>query len=71
MRINPFFTASHLMLAGACIETDQEEKARYHVAEVLKINPQISLEVYRERLPFKDPEALEWVLDFLQKAGLE
>jgi adenylate cyclase len=71
LRINPFYTASHLVLAGAYIETDQEETARYHMAEALKINPQLSLEVYRERLPFKDPETLDWVLDILQKAGLE
>jgi adenylate cyclase len=69
--INPFFTASHLVLAGAYIETDQEEQARYHVAEALKINPQLSLEVYRQILPLKDPETLEWALDILQRAGLE
>ncbi len=71
LRINPFFTASHLVLAGVYIETDQVEKASYHVSEALKINPQLSLEVYRERLPFKDPETLKWVLDSLQQAGLE
>ncbi len=71
LRINPFFTPSHLVLAGAYIETDQEEMARQHMAEALKINPQLSLEVYRQILPFKDPETLEWVLDVFQKAGLE
>jgi adenylate cyclase len=71
LRINPFYTAGHLVLAGVYIEMGEEEKARSHMAEALKINPQLSLEVYRERLPFKDPEMLEWVLDVFQKAGLK
>jgi adenylate cyclase len=70
LTINPLYFPSHLALAGTYIETGQEEKARYHMAEALKINPQLSLEFYRERLPFKDQAILETMLDALRKAGL-
>ncbi len=40
------------------------------VAEVLRTNPQLSLEVFRQRLPFKDQAQLDRIGDALRKAGL-
>jgi hypothetical protein len=41
------------------------------VAEAQRINPNWSLEVLRQDLPFKDPAELERVRDGLRKAGLK
>ena len=41
------------------------------VAEALRKNPQLSLEVFRQRLPFKDPGIFERIGDALRKAGLK
>jgi len=68
---NPDFLGSHLILIAIYSKLGQEEKARAHVAEALRINPQLSLEVWRERLPFKDQADLEGFLDALRKLGLE
>jgi adenylate cyclase len=57
----------HLMLAIIYSETGQEEEARAHVGEALRVNPQLSLEDLRQRLPAALPER---VIDALRKAGL-
>ncbi len=68
---NPDFLAAHLHLAVAYGELGREEEARAEVSEVLRINPHYSLEGVRQRLPFKDPAALERLLAVLRRAGLE
>jgi hypothetical protein len=50
-------------------ELAREEEAR--AAEVLRINPQFSLEALQQRLPYKDPAELERHLAALRKAGLK
>ena len=45
-------------------------KARFHAAELLKINPNFSLEDYRTTTFFKNPKHLEPILDALRKAGI-
>jgi len=70
VEINPNLYGSHLIIAYAYYETGQEEKARNHVAQALEINPQLSAEVLRQRIPFKDQAVLEAVVDALRKAGL-
>jgi adenylate cyclase len=45
-------------------------KARYHAAELLKINPNYSLEFGKAANFFKNPKHLEAVLDALRKAGI-
>jgi hypothetical protein len=40
-------------------------------AEILRLNPTYSLEVWRQITPFKDPAVLERVLAALRKAGLK
>jgi len=37
----------------------------------LRISPNFSLEVYRQRLPYKDPAVLERQIAALRKAGLK
>jgi len=67
----PNFLSSHLNLAAVYSELDREAEAQAEAAEVLRINPQFSLEVHRQRVPIKDPAMLERHIAALRKAGLK
>jgi len=68
---NPFWaTAGHVWLAIGYSMLGREEEARFHVAEVLKAQPDCSLEMERELYSYKNPADLERHLDALRKAGL-
>ena len=63
---------AHTTLAEVYIGLGQEDKARAHAEEVLKINPNFSLADERKRLYFyRDPSHLERHIDALRKAGLK
>jgi len=69
---NPDFLSAHTQLAFLYSELGREEEAQAEVAEVLRINPNYSLEVYKQRVPpFKDPAELERYFTALRKAGLK
>jgi class 3 adenylate cyclase/Tfp pilus assembly protein PilF len=57
----------HLTLAAFYTELGQEKEARWHVSEALRINPELSIEDLRQRLPAGLPER---GIDALRKAGL-
>jgi len=61
----------HLGLANTYIWIGQEEEARNHAEEVLKIDPKFSLEGYAVLLPFKNQADTDRVIDALRKAGLK
>ena len=61
----------HLMLTAVYSELGQASEARAEAAEVLRRNPQFSVEGMRRACPYKDPEVLERYLDGLRKAGLK
>jgi adenylate cyclase len=61
----------HAGLATIYSELGREEEARAEAAEVLRINPKYSLEVWRQRFLYKDPAVLECMLAALRKAGLK
>jgi predicted Zn-dependent protease len=63
--------ANHLMLAVVYSELGQAAEARAEAAEVLRLNPHFSLAVHKQRMPIKDPAALERHLAALRKAGLK
>jgi TolB-like protein/Flp pilus assembly protein TadD len=67
----PNMLPAHLMLAAVYSELGKEAVARAEAAEVLRINPQFSLEVHKQRVPIKDPAVLERQLAALRKAGLK
>ena len=69
--LNPNLLPTHEILAVTYGELGREEEARAELAEVLRLSPSISLEVRRQRLPFKDPAVLERWLVALSKAGLK
>ena len=63
----------HLNLAILYCESGQEGKARAEAVEFLRLiaNPNFSLEVWGQRLPYKDPAMVERDLAALRKAGLK
>ncbi len=61
---------AHLGLASTYMMAGQEEKARAHAAEVLKINPNYSLETLRKAARYKDPAHTERIIDAYRKAGI-
>jgi len=61
----------HLLLAAVYSELGQAAEARAQAAEVLRLNPYFSLAVHKQRMPIKDPAALESHLAALRKAGLK
>ena len=63
---------AHMNLAKAYIGLGQDQKARAHAEELLKINPNFSLANERKRLYYyRDPAHLELHIDALRKAGLK
>src|SRR5262249_54556232 len=61
----------HLMLAAVYSELGQAAEAQAEAKEVLRLNPNFSLEVHKQRVPIKDPAVLERHLAALRKAGLK
>ncbi len=62
---------THLGLASTYMRVGKEDEARDHATEVLKIDPDFSLEWVRKATFFKDEALLEEDLDALRKAGLK
>jgi len=52
-------------------ELDREEEARAEAAEVLKLLPNFSVDVYGERTTWLDPARAEREMAALRKAGLK
>lgn len=71
LSLNPDYVPAHVILAMCYAEAGQEEEARTEGAEVLRIIPQFSLEVWKQKWPYKDPAMLERKLAALRKAGLK
>jgi adenylate cyclase len=68
---NADFLLPHIGLAVVYSELGREEEARAEAAEVLRINPQYSLERWRQQSPYKDLAVLERMLAALRRAGLK
>ena len=62
---------AHLLLAAVYSELGKETEAKAETAEVLRINPSWSLEVWKQRIPYKDPAMRDRVFAALRKAGLK
>src|SRR5262245_33740242 len=67
----PNFLPFHVMSAAVYGELGQAAEAQAEAAEVMRLNPQFSLEVHRQRAPIKDPAVLERHLAALRRAGLK
>ena len=64
---------AHLFLAEVYAELGQDEKARAHAAEVLRLKPKFSLKWFSKLITYeyKDPAHLERRVNALRKAGLK
>jgi adenylate cyclase len=71
LKHNPDLLPPHILLAIIYSELNREDEARAEVAEILRINPNFSLEGWRQRRPYKDQAELERNLNALHKAGLK
>jgi adenylate cyclase len=60
----------HLWLAATYAQLGQLDEARKEAAEVLRINPDFTIERYKRILVHKNPKDVEHRLDGLRKAGL-
>jgi adenylate cyclase len=70
LRRNPNFSPARRVLAVIYTELGQDKKAQAEVAEILRISPGASLDLWRERLPFKNQADLDRYILGLRKAGL-
>jgi adenylate cyclase len=68
---NPNFPPLRGTLAIIYSELGRDEEARAEGAVMLKQVPTFSLEVFAQRIPYKDPAALERHIAGLRKAGLK
>ena len=62
---------AHLGLAVTYIEMGREKEARAEAAEVLRINPKLSLDNFAKTLPYKDQSQTDRFIGALRKAGLK
>jgi adenylate cyclase len=68
---NPDDMRAHIGLAATYSLSGQEEEARAAAAEVLRLDPRLSLENFAEGLPYKDQADASLLVDALRKAGLK
>jgi adenylate cyclase len=61
---------SHLLLASAYGQSGQLEGARAEAAEVLRINPDFTIQSYKRLFVYKDHKDAEHRIDGLRKSGL-
>ncbi|AJD44328.1 adenylate cyclase 5 (plasmid) [Rhizobium gallicum bv. gallicum R602sp] len=67
---NPVTDVSRALLASSYGHLCRFDEARAAWQEVLRVNPDYSLEYRRKVLPYKNPADFELVVDGLRKAGL-
>jgi TolB-like protein/Flp pilus assembly protein TadD len=70
LRVKPDNLFAHRCLAAAYSLSGREEEAHAEVAEILRINPKLSLQYFAKTTPYKNPHDTELLIDALRKAGL-
>jgi adenylate cyclase len=59
LTLRPNLVSAHVDLTACYVELGREEEARAEAAEVLRIAPHVSVEVFKQSLPYKEPADLE------------
>ncbi len=67
----PDSVAAHILLASTYIYLGREKEGRVEAAEVLRINPEFSVEKSGKVIPFRTPSERDKFVDALHKAGLK
>jgi len=67
---NPDMLPPYLTLAASYSSLDRAKEARKAVEEILRIQPDFSLEYFANTLPYKNRENLDKYISALRKAGL-
>ena len=67
---NPDQLAVYLTLAASYMSLNRTEEAHKAVDEILRLNPNFSLEYYAAILPYKRQETTDKFVEALRKAGL-
>ncbi|MBI3797536.1 MAG: tetratricopeptide repeat protein [Deltaproteobacteria bacterium] len=67
----PNILDAHLTMTAVYSELGKTAEAQAEAAEVLRLNPQFSLEIHKQRTPIKDSAVLERHIAALRKAGLK
>ena len=61
---------AHLWLAATYALMAREKEAHAEGAEVMRIDPNFSVESYAKRIPFKDQKVIDNIVSAMRKAGL-
>jgi TolB-like protein/Flp pilus assembly protein TadD len=71
VQLSPNSLYAHTCLASCYALSGRNAEAKAEAAEVLRVDPNISLVNLGRQLPYKDPAVLEMVIESLRKAGLK
>jgi len=71
LKQNPDHFLAKVYLAATYGETGQKEEGQRVAEEVIQINPKFSVEPYAKRLPYRNRDDIEQIIEGLHKAGLE
>jgi adenylate cyclase len=71
VRRNPNYLTARRNLAATYAEMGRERDAKAEAAEVLRLNPSFSVELFRSRIAIKSEADLNRLVTALQKAGLK
>jgi len=69
--LTPNNVPAHFVMAICYVELGRQEEAQAEAAEVLRINPNFSLEWFKQNIPIKDQALLERTIAAARKAGLK
>jgi len=67
---NPNFLPAHVYLAASYVELGRWDDARLEAKIVQEMNPGLSMEGWRQRLPYKNQEVLDRLFNALRRTGL-
>ena len=70
LQLQPDYLPAHVSLAGTYVLAGRQEEARAEAAEVMRIDPQFSLERYAKTFPFRQA-LVDQLVETWRKAGLK
>jgi adenylate cyclase len=70
LKLNPDYMFCYIGLTVAYSSLSMDEKAHAAAEQLLRLNPNFSIEAFRKSLPYKDPADRDFLIGALQNAGL-